>query len=124
MSYQILLHEKDGIVQVTFSEPAIKEDHYAALDSAIQLCNEKKISKLIGDFSNLDSSTLSTMDVFSLGKLLAKAKQVFHIAHVFPKHSKVRENIRFASNVESNRGKITREFENVKDAIIWLRSIS
>ena len=120
MTYQTIFDEKDGIVRVVFSGSPLKEDHYSALESVIQLCNEKKTSKVLIDFSGLDSSHLSTIDVFSFAEVVAKTKQILRIAHVFPKHLKARENIRFASSVSANRGKITKEFENVEDAVSWL----
>jgi len=123
MPYQILHNDKDGFVQVAFSGMVIKEDHYAALDAAVQLCREKETTKLLVDFSDLDTSQLSTMEVYSLGELVAKIKQIHYIAHVIPTHSKARESIVFASNVEANRGMTTREFENLEDAIAWLRGI-
>jgi len=124
MSYQIFFNEKDGIVHVVFSGTATKEDHYSALTAAIKLCDEKKTSKLLVDFSDLNLSNLSTLDCFSFGESVAGIEKEIHIAHVLSRHSKARENIRFASDVEANRGKMTGEFENIEDATTWLCSIA
>jgi hypothetical protein len=123
MPYQILFNEEDGIVQVIYSGTAIKDDHYAALNEAIKLCDEKKTSRLLVDFSDQTSSNLSTMDCYAFGETVARIKQRICIAHVLSRNPEVRQNILFASDIEVNRGKMTREFDKVEDAKAWLRSI-
>jgi len=63
------------------------------------------------------------MDCFEFGKTVAGLRQRVCIAHVLSGDLQTSENIRFASAVEANRGTITRESENVEDAIAWLNSI-
>ena len=122
MPYHIIFDEKEGIVRITFTGISTIEDHYAAFSEALQLCEDHKSNKLLVDFSALDSSNISTMDVYKFGEFVAEIRQVLHIAHVFSSHSKVRENIEFASNVEANRGKLTGEFDDIDEAVNWLQN--
>jgi hypothetical protein len=63
------------------------------------------------------------MDCYAFGETVAGIKQRICIAHVLSKNPEARQNIRFTSDIEVNRGKMTREFDKVEDAKAWLRSI-
>ena len=123
MPFKIVFLENDGIVHVTYSGTVAKDDHYSALKEALELCANKKSTKLLVDFSKLNEAKLSTLDAFSLAEHISTIKPVMHIAHVYTKQRKYHENIKFASSVETNRGKITGEFKSIKEALTWLRSI-
>ena len=120
MPHKVSFDQKDGIVYVTFSVSALRADHYAAFDAASRLCQEHACSRLLVDFSGLCSSNLSTTDSFCFGEAVAESPTYLKIAHVLPKHPKANENVRFASNVEANRGKTTGEFQTVEEARNWL----
>jgi hypothetical protein len=123
MPYRVSYDEENAIILVTFSSPAVKEDHYAALEAALQLCREPGCSKLLVDFCNLVTSNLSTMESFAIAETIARAAPHLMIAHVLPQNAKALENVRFASDVEANRGKSTGEFETVEQARNWLASL-
>ena len=120
MPYRVAFDEADGIVYVTYSGKVAKKDHLAAWAAAAQSCAEHACSRLLVDFHDLSVNTLSTMDCYSFGKMVAQSAQFLNIAHVFPKDPKACENVRFASTVEANRGKKTREFATVEEARKWL----
>jgi hypothetical protein len=123
MPYRVSFDEEGRIVHVTFSASAVKDDHYAAFDAALVLCQKHACSRLLVDFSGLCTSSLSTADSFLFGKAVAKAPISLRIAHVMPKHAKASENVSFASIVEANRGKRTGEFETIEQARNWLLSM-
>jgi len=124
MAYSVSFDEENGIVCVTFSGSAVKDDHYSAFDEALRLCKEHVCSKLLVDFSGLCASTISTMESFAIGEAVAKNPFNLRIAHVFPKHARARENVHFASAVEVNRGRVTREFETGEQARNWLQGLT
>ena len=123
MPYKVSFHKKDGIVYVKFLGSAVKEDHYAAFEAACQLCKDRSCSRLIVDFSDVRESTLSTLESFTFGEVVANTPRHLYIAHVLPKHAQARENVNFASTVEANRGKATGEFDTVEQARQWLLGI-
>ena len=124
MAYSVSYDEENGIVHVAFSGSAVKEDHYAAFDEALRLSGEHACLRLLVDLSSLCTSSISTMESFDIGVAVAKTPLNLRVAHVFPAHAKARENVRFASNVEANRGRTTGEFETIERARNWLLSVT
>ena len=118
--YKVSFDEHAGIVIVQLTGEATHEDHSAARDDAVQLCLEKKCSKLLVDLRDLVTNLSSTLSCFSFGELLAKISPLLYIAHVLPTDAKSVKDVIFTSNVEANRGLLTREFSNVDEARHWL----
>jgi hypothetical protein len=112
--------EGEGFVRVSVSSPCAKEDHYAALERAVQLCVNHDCSRILVDLRNLNTGTYSAGGCFSFGKKTAQYSKPFRIAHVLPRDPKSRKDVEFTSTVESNRGKDTREFDTVEQAKNWL----
>jgi hypothetical protein len=125
MAYVVSFDEERGIVHVTFSGSAVKDDHLAAFEEAFRQCQEHACSKLLVDLSGLCTSNISTMDSFDIGKAVA-INPTFNlrIAHVLPTHAKARENVHFASTVEANRGRMTGNFDTIEQARNWLLGIT
>jgi len=60
------------------------------------------------------------MGCFIFGESVAYTLPTVLIAHVLPTDAKSREDVRFTSTVEANRGRSTGEFETIKEARKWL----
>ena len=120
MPYRVAFDKADGIVYVTYSGTVSKEEHLAAWTAAAQSCAEHACDRLLVDFHDLSVNTLSTMDCYSFGKMVAQSAPFLNIAHVLPKYPKACENVQFASDVEANRGKKTGVFVTVEEARKWL----
>ena len=74
MPFKIVFLENDGIVHVTYSGTVAKDDHHSALKEALELCANKKSTKLLVDFSKLNEGKLSTLDAFSFAEFVATKK--------------------------------------------------
>jgi|WetSurSiteA1Bulk_404760.scaffolds.fasta_scaffold51601_1 hypothetical protein len=120
MPYAVSFDDKDGIVYVTISGPAVKDDHYAARDKAFQLCQDNACSRLLVDLRDLDAKAYSIMGCFTFGEALAKSPLHLLIAHVLPVDAKSAAHVIFTSTIEANRGKSTGEFKTIEEAIQWL----
>jgi hypothetical protein len=120
MPYSVSFDDKDGIVYVTISGPAVKDDHYAARDEAFQLCQDNTCSRLLVDLRDLDARAVSVMGCFTFGEALAKSSLHLRIAHVLPTDTKSAAHVIFTSTVEANRGKSTGEFKTIEKARQWL----
>lgn len=120
MPYAVTYNQADAIVNVQVSGAATKADHYAARDEALRLCQAHKCTKILVDLRALDTHAISTMGCFTFGESLARTSPVVWIAHVLPSEARAREDVRFTSTVESNRGKPTGEFETLEEARAWL----
>ena len=77
MPYAVSLDDKDRIVHVTVSGPAVKDDHYAARDQALKLCQDNACSKLLVDLRDLDASAFSTMGLLTFSEALAKTPATY-----------------------------------------------
>ena len=120
MPYSVSFDDKDGIVYVTISGPAVKDDHYAARDESFKLCQDNVCSRLLVDLRELDASAFSSMGCFTFGEALAKSPLRLRIAHVLPTDTKSAAQVIFTSTIEANRGKSTGVFKTTEEAIQWL----
>ncbi|MBN1305197.1 MAG: hypothetical protein JXA13_12245 [Anaerolineales bacterium] len=122
MPYTVSFDEKDNVIGVRVSGDATREQHYAALNEALQLCQQNRCGRLIVDLRALDTTHFSITGCFTFGESLSEKPALLKIAHVMPTDKKAREDVRFVSTVEANRGVLTSEFETVEDAREWLLS--
>lgn len=120
MPYAISFEMPDMIVTVRVSGEASHDEHYAARDEAMRVCQEKHCSKLLVDLRELNTAHSSIIDCFSFGESLAQIAISLSIAHVLPKDAKSKADVRFTSTVEANRGITSREFETIDEARKWL----
>lgn len=122
MSFRVAFNEKTGIITVKIYGAASKREHLTARDKALRLCKSKQCSKVLVDLRKLTTMSLSTMGCFEFGKFVAQTVPIVQIAHVLPDDIASQKDVIFTSMVESNRGKITREFGSLKKARHWLIS--
>ena len=120
--YTVSFDKSVWAVMIRVFGAASHDDHCAVRDEAIRLSQENECSRLLVDLRELITERSSTMDCFSFGESLAKATQYryLRIAHVLPSDAESKQDVRFTSTVEANRGKSTREFETVEEAMEWL----
>lgn len=64
MSYAVS-YEREGFVLVSVMSPCTREDHYAALDQAISLCEQNDCSRLLVDLSKFSIETFSAIRCFN-----------------------------------------------------------
>jgi len=120
MSYTTSFNKEDEIIEIRISGSATREEHYAALGDAIQLCQENGCAKLLIDLREMLSTRFTTTRCFTFGRSVADKPPFVRIAHVMPADAKSREDVRFVSTIEANRGIASREFETIDDAKTWL----
>lgn len=118
--YSISFEKDMGIVKAIVSGKPSHEDHCTLRDEVIRLCQHNQCSKLLVDLSELNTERSSTVDCFSFGKSLPLLSPGLRIAHVLPIDAKSKEDVRFTSTVEANRGVICREFEDIVEAMKWI----
>ena len=112
--------DKEGFVFVAVSSPCTKDDHYAAMDQALTLCEQHKCSVMLIDLRKLNTEAFSTTGCFRFGQTLVKRTKQLKIAHILPTDAMSRGDVRFTSTVEANRGETTGEFKTVEEAKEWL----
>ena len=113
--------EKEGCVFVSITSPCTIQDHYSALERALELCSQHANSRILVDLRSMTES-FSTVGCFNFGQKLAEQPKYLRIAHVLPHKLQVKEDVKFTSTVEANRGKSTAEFETLEEAKEWLLS--
>ena len=118
--HKVSFDEDAGIVLVRIVGSAIHEEHCAARDEAVRLCQDKRCSKLLVDLRELATERSSTMSCFSFGESLAGVPLRLRIAHVLPADAGSAKDVKFTSAVEANRGQLTGEFNTVEEARQWL----
>ncbi len=120
--YEVSFDNKVGVVTIRVVGPATHEDHCNARDEAFALCRTNGCSKLLVDLRELSTEGSSTANCFSFGESLANFPQYLRLAHVLPRDIKSKQDVKFTSTVEANRGKDTGEFESIEEARKWLLS--
>lgn len=118
--YKVTFDQKKGIVVVQVSGKVGHEEHCAARDEALALCQEKGCTKILIDLRTLNTIRSSTTDCFAFGKSLAQVSPRLRFAHVMPVDAKSKQDVRFTSTVVVNRGAASQEFETVAEAVKWL----
>ena len=118
--YSVRFDEDAGIVVVRVAGDATHEDHCAAQQEAVRLCQEHKCSNLLVDLRDLSTRHSSTISCFSFGESLAAAPLNLRVAHVLPEDARSAGDVRFTSTVVANRGMPTGEFKNIEEARRWL----
>jgi hypothetical protein len=120
MARDVAFDESDGIVVVRVSGKAPLEDHFAARDEALRICQERQCSRILVDLSDLDTSGGSTAGYFDFGKSFPATAPPVRLAHVLPTDVASRKDVVFAVNVEANRGRLAAVFDTVEEARDWL----
>lgn len=126
MPFNITVDEINKIIIVEVSDKAQKEEHYAALEKALQISSEKKIKRLLVNLKNLDTKGIvSITSAFKFGKILAAENRLkgVYLAHVLPILPQSSKDIEFISTVASNRGVIAKNFTSLKEAKKWLLNL-
>lgn len=118
--YSVSFSEHMGIVIVQIAGDPTHKNCCDARDKAVQICLENHCSKILVDLREMTTDKISLTSCFIFAEELSKKNLCLFIAHVLPRDIKSREDVRFASSVESNRGLSTGEFYNIEEARQWL----
>lgn len=121
MAYDIHIHEED-IVFIRFYEVSTLEENIKARDAVIQMCRDSGINLILADWRDAKAdATISKKDLYDFGSSW-QPNMSYRIATVVSVDEKTRHDIEFADTVAYNRGLISKIFQNVDEAIDWLRS--
>ncbi|UCE59245.1 MAG: hypothetical protein JSU63_17595 [Phycisphaerales bacterium] len=120
MPYNVDFDETDRIVIVQVSGAASRDDHHRARDEAWRLCRENGCSKALIDLRELNTSRASTLSCFTFGESVSQTAPNVRLAHVLPTDVKSKNDVKFTSTVEANRGLATGEFDSIEEAKRWL----
>jgi hypothetical protein len=120
MPYTASYREEDGIVHVRVWGEATHDEHAAAREEAVRLCTVNHCSRMLVDLRELSTRRVTTLSCFSFGEAMAQESRGLRLAHVLPEEARSREDVRFTSTVEANRGVSSREFDSIDDATAWL----
>jgi hypothetical protein len=126
MAYETMIDGEKGIIEVRLFGTAHHSDQLKVRDELIAVCRTRKIHKILIDARELKiNNEPSTMELYEFGvtwsKLSIEMKVI--LAGVLPLNSKAHADIMFGNTVASNRGFITRSFDDINKAREWLRSI-
>jgi hypothetical protein len=120
MPYEVSFDKIERIVKVRVSGPATRDDHFSARNEALRLCQENRCSRLLVDLHELNTEHVSTGGCFTFGESVVRSLPGIRLAHVLPKDARSREDVKFTSTVEANRGGLVREFDGIEEARGWL----
>ena len=125
MPYKITVDDNDSIVIAKVTDKVKFEVHIEALEKSLQLCSKKNIKRLLVDLRELDiKDVVSTSEAYKFGKTLATDNRLkgIYLAHVLPILPQSRRDVELLSTVAANRGVMSKEFTNLKEAKKWLLS--
>lgn len=124
MGYELSIDDRHRIVEIRFSEKTEHSEHLKARDEILEICRIRNIHKILVDARELVIDLRpSVMELFDFGVSWAeKARGMSNLlAGVLPRDSTTRENVRFGDTVASNRGFVSRAFDDIEEAKAWLR---
>ena len=122
MPYKVSYDEQNKIVVARVFGVATPEDHGSAQEESFRLCREKNSLRVLVDLKDLDTRLSTTLSSFGSGERTAEADipALTRIAYITPKDPKSAEDLKFATTVAANRGRIIRLFDSAEQAQQWL----
>ena len=123
MGWQTTIDDPHGVVEIRFSEAIRPEEHLKARDELLQICRDRNIHKILADARELEiRDETSTMTLFDFGASWAELTRDMPIllAGVLPRDTHTQKELMFGDTVAFNRGFVTRAFDNIEDARLWL----
>jgi hypothetical protein len=120
MPYKVSFDETDRIIKVQVFGLAAHADHCAARDEAWKFCRENECPRILVDLRKLNTERSSTVDCFSFGQSLAQSSPGVRFALVMPKQAKSKQDVKFTTTVEANRGVQVQTFDTIEEARKWL----
>lgn len=124
MGYELSIDDRHRIVEIRFSEKTEHSEHLKARDEILEICRVRDIHNILVDGRELIIGTCSSiMELFEFGVSWAeKARgRSLLLAGVFPKDPTTRQQVTFGDTVASNRGFVSRTFQDIEEARAWLR---
>ena len=125
MGYQTTIDDPHGVVEIRFSEAIRPEEHLKARNELLQICRDRNIRKILVDARQLEiRGETSTMTLFDFGASWADLTRDMPVllAGVLPRDTHTQKELMFGDTVAFNRGFVTRAFDDIEDARVWLRS--
>jgi len=127
MAYEISIDDQLGIVEVRLSEDATHGAHVKARDELLEICRTHNIRAILVDARELViADRPSMLELFDFGvswSELARRTPVV-IAGVLPHDLATRESLLFGDTVATNRGLVSKAFDDTEEARAWLRTIA
>lgn len=124
MGYEISIDDRQGIVEIRLLEAVPHNEHVKARDELLEICRVRNIHRVVVDARWLViRDRPSTMELFDFGvswSELARRTPVV-LAGVFPRDAATRERLQFGETVATNRGFVSRAFDDIEEARAWLR---
>lgn len=115
MTKNVILDEKNQLIQVRFTAESTVADWRAALKEVVKLSKEKEIYRVLVDVRE-QTSLAGTFDLFDFASSLPNYVAFAVLCEL---HS---EEHRFIENVATNRGKMVKDFDSEQNAIEWLKN--
>jgi len=89
----------------------------------MQICRDSGIRSVLSDWREAEiDPNVSTIDLYQFGRTW-DTSALLHIATVLPGDATDENVITFSETVAHNRGLISRTFDDLEEAIKWLRAI-
>ncbi|MBD3237908.1 MAG: hypothetical protein GF330_14510 [Candidatus Eisenbacteria bacterium] len=123
MPYEVTADERAAIVRVRVWGSASRQEHLAARREAALLCQARGYLRILVDLRELQTAgEVSTSGCFRFGTSFREdgVPTACRIATLLPHDAQARRDTEFATQVGTNRGVLTRCFEDVADAEAWL----
>lgn len=122
MGYEISIDANSRIVQIRLADPMSNREHEKARVELIDVCRTENIHKILIDARKLVAAP-STMELFDFAASWPQSARQTPIllAGVLPEDKMARKWWRFGETVALNRGFATRPFNDLDEAVAWLR---
>jgi len=124
MGYEISIDDPHGIAEIRLAREMSHGEHLQARDELFEICRARRLRKILVDARDLAGKPPSTFELFDFGASwarLGRETPALLVVGVLPRDAAARNWWQFGETVASNRGLVTRTFDDVEQARAWLR---
>lgn len=124
MGYRSAIDASRGVVEIRLFGALSHDEHLAAREELLQTCRARQLRGVLVDARDLVLAHGSSfMDLFDFAESwpdLAGEPRIM-VAGLLPRHADTRRQVMFGDTVATNRGLLTRAFDDIEEARAWLR---
>ena len=125
MPFTINYNPEAHIIQIKVKENVTLDEFKEIFSQGVQMAKGKECYRILSDFSEATNINLSTLEIYDIPKIVSgiAASSGIHASRLkraivtAPHYT---DDARFAENVISNAGQISKFFHDIEDAKKWL----
>jgi hypothetical protein len=118
LTSDIIYEKHKDFLLIKYNSYNSMEEFYYSLEKALKICKEKKYSNLILDIINVDFKKISFTDKYDGSEKIA---ELFGYPNKIAVLAPKKYHDSFSEDVAANRGANIKGFQDMNDAINWIR---